>query len=682
MMAIGMEAERTHHVSGLYLTMLMENLAAQLSVDAIADVLTRAGETRTLKELTASSSWSSYDEFRRLLVEAQRTIDLLPAGEAGGLTARITFDSEIAGTIQGFGSPASVLGTNTGRNPLLPIRQYETTEIGPNEWTIRERFDDGFDAFPEFCEFVARQYRMIPLFFGLAEGDVTEEECQCRGDNSCLFRMRWAKVDEATARADFFEARAQQLESRLEQLQDMITDLASNERYEDVLRGIVTSTMAAVFASGAILALEPWAGHARSIYSKGLSEAEATEIADDLLDGGPRTKDVVIADVTSARRHYGVLAIDEHGGLFTSQSRGVLETHARLAAAALDAADALEEARHQAMSAQTLLHLSTSLAEIVSTEEMASKVVRAVPDVIDCDRATLLLDDGATSGLAERKFQVMSSFGYSDEVADLLTGRLFSASDVGVNSEFGLVERTHSSADHLATVSAPIAVDGTTIGFIVVSVASDPGRLTITPRLADRLKGLAAQAAIAINNARLVDQIRHQAVHDALTGLPNRSLILDRIDQMLARGRRDDVRVAALFIDLDGFKGINDNFGHGAGDHLLQEVSARLSKTMRESDRLGRLGGDEFIVLVDGGPRADGPEVVARRLLRALQLPFDLEDDVGQVTLTASIGIAVGSRPSAAELLRDADIALYEAKTRGKNCYVVFHETARSAGSQ
>ena len=112
---------------------------------------------------------------------------------------------------------------------------------------------------------------MVPLFFGLPEGEVIEEECQCRGDSACLFRMRWAEIDEVTARAEYFEARAQQLESRLEQLQDMITDLASNERYEDVLQGIVASTMATVIASGAILALEPRAGHDPKIYSIGIS---------------------------------------------------------------------------------------------------------------------------------------------------------------------------------------------------------------------------------------------------------------------------------------------------------------------------------------------------------------------------------------------------------------------------
>ena len=672
-MATGVGSAAEHHVSGLYVTMLIDNLRARLSEEAIRGVLSRAGETRDLEELSASSSWCSHDEFRRLLQEARRTLDALPEAGASAPSAQVKLASELAGTIQAFGSPASVLAANTGTNPLVPIRRYETTEVGPNEWTIREWFDEGFEPYPEFCAFVAQQYAMVPLFFGLPEGEVVEETCQCRGDSACLFRMRWAQIDEVAARAEYFEARSQQLASRLEQLQDMITDLASNERYEDVLQGIVASTMATVIASGAILALEPRPGCARTIYSIGLDDTEADEIADDLLEGGLRTKAIQSADVTSGRRHHGVLAIGEHGGLFTSQSREILETHARLAAAALDASDALEEARHQAMSAQALLQLSTSLAQIVSTDEMASKVVRAVPDVIDCDQVTLLLDDGDRMDATDRKFRVMSSFGYPDDVAAELTGRVFSAGDVGANSEYGLVERTHSPLNHLATVSAPIAIDGATIGFIVAGVTSDPHRLAVTPRLAERLKGLAAQAAIAINNSRLVDQIRYQAVHDTLTGLPNRALIIDRIDRMLARTRRGDVRVAALFVDLDGFKEVNDTLGHAAGDHLLKAVAERLSTVMRESDGIGRLGGDEFIVLTDGDTMSDGPEFIADRLLEALRLPFDLGDATrAPVTLTASIGIATGGRSSAAELIRDADIALYAAKAGGKDRYVVF----------
>jgi diguanylate cyclase (GGDEF)-like protein len=240
-------------------------------------------------------------------------------------------------------------------------------------------------------------------------------------------------------------------------------------------------------------------------------------------------------------------------------------------------------------------------------------------------------------------------------------------------SEHGIERSLVSEFGSAAAVAAPITSAGKVIGHIVAGVTTDPERLVVTARLAERLKGLAAQASIAISNARLVDQIRYQALHDPLTGLPNRGLILDRTEQMLARARRTNEASAVLFIDLDGFKGVNDTLGHAAGDQVLCAVTARLALAMRESDSVGRLGGDEFIVLVDGATMDAGPELVAERLLAVLREPFDLEGlPSGPLTLTASIGIAAGLRPSATELLRDADIALYEAKTAGKDRFVTF----------
>src|SRR5581483_8791521 len=177
---------------------------------------------------------------------------------------------------------------------------------------------------------------------------------------------------------------------------------------------------------------------------------------------------------------------------------------------------------------------------------------------------------------------------------------------------------------------------------------------------------------------RMVDQksgqLRHQALHDALTGLPNRVLALDRAEQMLARARRVKMPIAALHIDIDGFKHVNDTFGHKAGDEFLRLVAERISAVVRDSDTAARLSGDEFVVLLDGSTTLDvGPQLVAERLLEVLREPYDLTDHIGrQLTLSASIGLAHGLDDSAEELLADADIALREAKSRGKDQVVLF----------
>jgi diguanylate cyclase (GGDEF)-like protein len=168
-------------------------------------------------------------------------------------------------------------------------------------------------------------------------------------------------------------------------------------------------------------------------------------------------------------------------------------------------------------------------------------------------------------------------------------------------------------------------------------------------------------------------QLRYQAFHDTLTELPNRPLVLDRAEQLVARGRREHIAVTALYLDVDGFKQVNDGFGHAVGDALLRTVAHRLTSLLRETDTVGRIGGDEFVILLDPTGPPIGPEVVAERVLTALRAPFDLgvtSDEPPSVT--ASIGIATGSHASADELLRNADIALYRAKERGRDCYALF----------
>jgi diguanylate cyclase len=175
-------------------------------------------------------------------------------------------------------------------------------------------------------------------------------------------------------------------------------------------------------------------------------------------------------------------------------------------------------------------------------------------------------------------------------------------------------------------------------------------------------------------------KLSHQSLHDALTGLPNRALVIDRAERMLARARRSRTPVAALYVDIDGFKHVNDSFGHAAGDELLRVVSARLLGMVREADTVGRLGGDEFVVLLENSTLDAGPELVAERMCQVLAQPVELKGTEGRtLSVSSSIGIALGQRDSADELFRDADFALYEAKGAGKNRWVVFESRMQTA---
>ncbi len=171
-----------------------------------------------------------------------------------------------------------------------------------------------------------------------------------------------------------------------------------------------------------------------------------------------------------------------------------------------------------------------------------------------------------------------------------------------------------------------------------------------------------------ITEQRLTEQkIRHMAQHDALTQLPNRALLQDRIEQAVAQARRGRERMALLFIDLDRFKTINDSLGHAAGDRVLRDVAARLRECTRATDTVARIGGDEFVVLLGHLKEVEAARHVAQKILDALGAPFALEGHALQVTPSIGISVFPDDGEDADTLLRNADAAMYHAKQAGRN---------------
>lgn len=173
---------------------------------------------------------------------------------------------------------------------------------------------------------------------------------------------------------------------------------------------------------------------------------------------------------------------------------------------------------------------------------------------------------------------------------------------------------------------------------------------------------------------RIEAQLVRNAFYDALTGLPNRVLFLERLTQVFERGkRRNNYRYAVLFLDLDGFKKINDSFGHSVGDDLLIEVARRLESCLRSGDTVARFGGDEFAILIEDIKDVTDATNVAKRIQETLSLPLELKEH--EILIAASIGIALNcsSYEQPENLLRDADMAMYHAKQQGKARYVVFN---------
>jgi diguanylate cyclase (GGDEF)-like protein len=198
------------------------------------------------------------------------------------------------------------------------------------------------------------------------------------------------------------------------------------------------------------------------------------------------------------------------------------------------------------------------------------------------------------------------------------------------------------------------------------------GSIAVLIGLAVAFRNLYRQAR---RDAARIEQLAH---YDSLTGLANRGLLDDRLGRMIALAERNAAPLAVLLFDLDGFKAVNDAHGHAAGDSLLVEVARRALGCVRMSDTVGRLGGDEFLVLLPDTDR-DGARSVALKLLEAMARPFELGPQ--RVGVSASIGGAFlpGPARSAGEIVRAADAALYESKRKGKNAYTEAPETAGPA---
>jgi diguanylate cyclase (GGDEF)-like protein len=245
-----------------------------------------------------------------------------------------------------------------------------------------------------------------------------------------------------------------------------------------------------------------------------------------------------------------------------------------------------------------------------------------------------------------------------------LRARLLAGDIVGVAAvaELGV---PGVAADRAALI-LPLVVNGRFFG--VLSVTADH---PLRADLRRALETLRTQVALALDGVALTAELRVRALHDPLTGLGNRALIGERLAQALARSRRTGRRVAALLLDLNGFKLINDTMGHEAGDELLRAVAGRLTHCVRLEDTVGRLGGDEFVVIAEDLPDLTAAARLAERVVASVDTPIVVNGR--RLPTSASVGLALSTDASTPEeLLRHADTAMYTAKRRKSSTFQVY----------
>jgi len=353
----------------------------------------------------------------------------------------------------------------------------------------------------------------------------------------------------------------------------------------------------------------------------------------------------------------------------------------RMAAVQEQLGAAVEEMHQQRETAAALLRLARSLAKARSSDEVCDQVAAAIPSVSGADRAIVMLWNQEA-----RTFSIRGTDGWppeldrdlraltvrpedSPEVDDFLKRPTPRSYYSGTSDAF--LRNLLETFDITSMAACPIVVQGSVVGVIVgASHAVLP--LQMDAHLTERMRGLADQAATALENVRLLDDIRRQAFHDELTGLPNHLLLRDRAERAVAWADRHGGRFAMLFLDIDQFKRVNESLGHAAGDELLKQVGTRLADSVRASDTVARTGGDEFGVLLPEVDSVQGATAVAAKLRETFSLPFVL--DGHEVFVTPSTGIAV--YPDHAftldALFRGADAAMHGAKDKGRDAYVVY----------
>ena len=322
---------------------------------------------------------------------------------------------------------------------------------------------------------------------------------------------------------------------------------------------------------------------------------------------------------------------------------------------------------------EQLAIIQRAIAERLRLDEILETIVHAAARVLDSEIVGLrLIDENDPSYVV-----LAASTGVDDTIARALRrgpvsegigGRAIIEERLLITNAYGegpseipvLAERGVRAA-----MAAPVYGHGAVVGSLVVATRSDR---RFNDADAGTLAFFSEYTGVALSTARAADAVR-QALTDPLTGLPNRSLFIDRLEHALARAERAGEEVSVLFLDVDEFKLVNDSLGHLAGDRLLVEMGKRIRKCLRRSDTAARLGGDEFAILVANDSDQPPPELLGARIMEALSAPFRI--DGHELRVRASIGIATGC-DTPESLLRDADIAMYRAKTSKRSSVCVF----------
>ncbi|MCW2681141.1 MAG: diguanylate cyclase with sensor [Frankiales bacterium] len=659
--------------------LVLEYVRERLGEDGVRAVVTAAAVPYSLEQLQDPAEWVSYDTRIRLFQQATAALQEPGAMfEVGASALRAGINPSLIALLRALGSPRQVF-----RSLPRAVSKFSTTstmqmlDMGKHHATIRYELHEGYEHSRLDCLYAQGLFSVVPQIFGLPAARIVHDECESDGAPACIYHVTWARRSRLRWRSEVVDPELEVLREQLDALQAVASDLVSIDRVEDVLQRITERAASAVLAPGYLLAVQSPHSDERLVFSAGVGEARAAELAEALLAGDDLGDQAVVVDVASSRRHHGRLAAlhgDGQRGL--ADEARMLGVYARHAAVALDLLVAVDGSRRGEERATALLGLSHRLARAETTAEVTDVVAAALPGIVGSTSAAVLLWDGAAGELRTSAAEgvepahheiLLSSPLRPEEFPELVEMLARRQPKVLLLPEVGPALNFLFSAIEVGTcLAVPLMAGTDLLGVATASWSTHDDSPKDIPEQLARLAGVADQAATALSNARLLETIKHQSLHDDLTGLPNRVLFGDRLDHALRACARG-AGVAVLFCDLDRFKQVNDVLGHAAGDELLRQVAQRLLSALRPGDSVGRLSGDEFSVLLTSVSDIETAEQVAQRVVWCFDTPFRIDGRELRVTTSVGVAVHLGPEGRADRLLRAADSAMYVAKQRGRN---------------
>jgi diguanylate cyclase (GGDEF)-like protein len=663
--------------SGATTTLLLTYVRERGGQEAVDEVLRRADVPDSAEELLHAAHWSSYETRIRLFAAATEVLgDPATMFNVGAEALASGMNPAIVLLVRALGSPRQVF-----RQLPRAVAKFSTTstmelvDSDATHATVRMTLHDGFTHSRLDCDYVRGLLGIVPTIFGMPPAVIQHPECESDGHSACIYRLSWDRRVRAWSRRTRdagLEPELLALRGQLQILQSAATELVDSENLDTVLPRIVGRAAEAVLAPAYLLAVRAPGSAEPLVHSAGLLAERVPGMVDDLLGDGPFDSNWVVVDIVSARRFHGRLAaiyLPGEGAL--GDERSMLAAYAGHAAAALDLLMARDRARAEADRAGALLALAHELAGAADAVEICTVVTAALPSVVGCSRASMMLWDPtagvlrthAAVGVGPQAEARLLASDLRPEDTPELVGMMSDCEPRLITDQTGspVLRNLLASIGSTDVIAVPLLAGNTFLGVAAAGWSDGTGPKQLEGDVLSRLRGVGDQASTALQKARLLETVRRQATHDALTGLPNRTLFLDRLEEALAAHRTGD-HLAVLFCDLDRFKAVNDTFGHAAGDELLRQIAARLRAAVRPGDSVGRLSGDEFAILLPGLESDEDADRLAERVLRCFDQTFRVEGR--DLAMRTSVGVALhrGVPITADELIRMADGAMYRHK--------------------